>query len=181
MARMTITEGLAELKTLAKRVEKKREFVMQHAFRTEAIKDPLESDGGSKVAITQARQAIHDLNERRISIRQAIAESNARTEATVLGDSRSVAKWLIWRREHADQDGAFITGLVRATADIRKKAMEKGSALVEVGGSAQRNDIVVHFSESDAAKERERHEELLGTLDGVLSLLNATTFIDVED
>lgn len=43
---MLITEALAELKTLNKRVEKKKEYVKAYLYRQEGLKDPLEKDGG---------------------------------------------------------------------------------------------------------------------------------------
>lgn len=44
---LTITEALAEIKTVGKRVEKKREFIKAFLARQDGVKDPLEKDGGS--------------------------------------------------------------------------------------------------------------------------------------
>ena len=53
---ITITEALAEIKTVGKRVEKKREFIKSFLARQDGIKDPLEKDGGSYQAIARERQ-----------------------------------------------------------------------------------------------------------------------------
>lgn len=39
-------------------------------------------------------------------------------------------------------------------------------------------DVVVNISEDELAKESEKLEEMLGALDGQLSLKNATTFAE---
>lgn len=45
-------------------------------------------------------------------------------------------------------------------------------------GDAKPTDIVVNVDEQQLAKDIERLEETLGTLDGVLSLKNATVMLD---
>ena len=47
MSAITVTEALAEIKTTQKRIEKKREHILNFAWRQERMKDPLERDGGS--------------------------------------------------------------------------------------------------------------------------------------
>ena len=44
---ITITEALAEIKTISKRLEKKRESIFNFVGRQDGIRDPLEKDGGS--------------------------------------------------------------------------------------------------------------------------------------
>ena len=44
---MTCTELLAELKTIEKRIQTKRQFINEFAMRSGAFKDPLEKQGGS--------------------------------------------------------------------------------------------------------------------------------------
>src|SRR3990167_9466260 len=111
MSRTTITEALAELKTLAKRIEKKKEFVMQHLLRQELLKDPLEKDGGSFAVVDRERQAIGDLQQRIIDIRTAIARANESTEIVVDDVTRSIAEWLVWRREVAPGVQQFLRSM----------------------------------------------------------------------
>ena len=68
----TITEALAELKTLGKRIEKKRESVAMFLTRQDGLKDPLEKDGGSVEFIKRERQAVKDLEQHHVNIRLAI-------------------------------------------------------------------------------------------------------------
>src|SRR5277367_6394116 len=101
MPPVTITEALAELKTIDKRIQKKREFVLGYLLRQEMFKDPLERDGGSVSAIKREMQSIRDLEERKIGIRRAIQQANERTNVTVGKQTRSIADWLVWKREVA--------------------------------------------------------------------------------
>ena len=82
---ITITEGLAELKTIVKRVEKKKEFILAHGCRMEIVKDPFAKEGSSAPAeIAKAMQSINDLCDRIVSIRDAIACANQETELTIV-------------------------------------------------------------------------------------------------
>src|SRR5437762_2223860 len=98
---ITITEALAELKTLQKRIEKKREFVVTFLARQDGLKDPLGNDGGSFVALGRELQAIHDLDARRVLIRTNIQKINQSTPITVENVTRTIAEWLTWRKEVA--------------------------------------------------------------------------------
>lgn len=176
---ITITEALAELKTIDKRIEKKRAFINQYAFRQEGLKDPLEKEGGSPKLITQEKQSIGDLLTRKIAIRRAIQNVNAETQVNILGATRSIADWLVWRRDVAPTERAF-HGELRARLEAeRNQARRNGATVVQNGEAQKPSDVVVNFSEQELAKEIEALEETLGVLDGQLSLKNATLFIEV--
>lgn len=177
---LTITEALAEIKTIAKRISKKQEFVSGYLYRQDNMRDPLDNQGGAKTAIAAERQGIADLGARVVRIRAEIQKANANTVVTIGGITRSIADWLVWRREVAPGVRTFNGQLRNALAQIRAQAAQKG---VPVRGAdqpaASPADIVVNIDEQALAKEAETVEEVLGTLDGILSLKNATTVIDV--
>src|SRR4051794_20067573 len=129
MAHITITEALAELKTIDKRIEKKREFILGYLLRQGMFKDPLEKDGGSVAAIKRELQAVRDLEERRITIRRAIQQANERVTVTVGKQTRSIADWLVWRREVAPKQSAFLSGLRSRIEQARQEAARKGAGL----------------------------------------------------
>ena len=175
---MTITEALAEIKTINKRLEKKREFVSQFLWRQERIKDPLEKDGGSQETIKRERQAINDLEERVIKIRRAIQQANDATTVTILEVSRTVSEWLTWRREIAQNQQKFLAVLRTGIYNMRQEAQKKGLNIAQNKETiSSDNDIVVNINEQELAKNIERLEEMLGTLDGQLSLKNATVLL----
>lgn len=175
---MTITEALAELKTVGKRLEKKKEAVEAYLMRDARLKDPLEKEGGAVEFIKRERQAVSDLQERTIALRTAIQRVNLTATLTVEGHTRTVAEWLTWRREVAQWHGIFLQHMASGIKGIRDKALRDGRVVVQAG-VAQDNDIIVHLDEKELHEKLELHEKILGDLDGKLSLMNATTQVAV--
>lgn len=179
MSKITITEALAEIKTIDKRIQKKREFINAYLYRQDALKDPLERDGGSHGAILREAQSIHDLAERKVAIRREIANANAETKVACNGTERSISDWLVWRREVAPGIRQFYSGLRSQIDKIRTEAARAGYVTVAAGAEARPGDVVINIDEMKLAEDAEQLEETLGQLDGLLSLKNATTFIEL--
>lgn len=176
----TITEGLAELNTLRKRIDKKRESLGPYLARAEAIRDPLEKQGGSEAHIKAERQAIDQLEANYVDLRRRIAVANDNTSITVCGIAHSISEWLIWRREIAVYRGAWLTKMRSGIQQLRNKTQQRGGSMISASaivGDTKPDDIIVNIDEALLDKELEAHEEILGTLDGQLSLKNATTEI----
>lgn len=177
---MTITEALAELKTIQKRIEKKREFVGQYLARQDGIKDPLEKDGGSATVIERERQSIADLETRIVAIRTNIQKVNQATPITVEGVTKTIAEWLTWRKEVAPGQQASLSSLRRTIQSVRQQTQQKGLQTIAPGATAgSPADVVINVDEGQLAKDAELIETILGTLDGQLSLKNATVMIEV--
>ena len=175
---ITITEALADIKTTAKRIEKKREFIVGFLARPDGVKDPLEKDGGSPEAIKREEQAIGDLESRIVALRRGIGLANDRTTVEVVGVSRTISDWLTWRRDVAPKRKEFLVRVATTIRNLRSQATKQGFATLQPGQTAtQPNDMVVNVSENDLGKEIERIEQILGDLDGKLSLHNATVMI----
>ena len=166
------------MKTIAKRIEKKQQFVNEYLFRQERFKDPLEKQGGSVSSIRAERQAIGDLRERLVAIRRAIARANMDTTITVGEMTRSIADWLVWRREVAPGIQNHLNVLRQGIQKVRNEARQKGLS-VTAGESSRPDDVIVNVDEQALAKEAEDLETVLGELDGQLSLKNATVVIEV--
>lgn len=182
-AMSTITEGLAELKTLRKRIDKKRESIGQYMARAEAVRDPLEKQGGSEKHIREERQAIDQLEANYVDLRRRIALANDTTVVTILGEARSISEWLIWRREIAPARKNWLAGLRAGIKQLREKTQQRGGQMIAgtsinyAGVDAKPDDIVVNIDEAALDRELEEMETILGDLDGQLSLKNATTEI----
>lgn len=175
---MTITESLAEIKTIAKRISSKRDFIKQYLIRMENVKDPLEKDGGSVKAISEAMQSIRDLEDRVVELRRRIQMANESTHVEIDGVDRSVADWLVWRRDVSPGRTNFLHNLRLALTSVRDQARRQGSSLFGPGTVAEKsNDIIVHINETELAAESEKLENILGQLDGQLSLKNATVMV----
>lgn len=177
---LTITEALAELKTMQKRIEKKREFIVAYLVRQDGLKDPLEKEGGSADMIRKERQAIADLETRHVAIRTAIQKVNQSTSITVGTWTKTIAEWLTWRKEVSGGAQGFVTKLRSGIQSARNQALQKGWAVVAPNASAANpTDLIIAVDEAALAAEAEQYETILGTLDGQLSLKNATVLIDV--
>jgi len=176
----TITEALAEIKVIEKRVASKQTFITQHLTRAENLKDPLIKDGGSDMVITREMQSLHDLREQAVRIRRQIAEANATTTVTLNGTTRTIADWLRWRRDVAPLERNFLASLVLTVERARQQAVNKGGALVSNVniGDTKPSDIVVNMSEVELNRRHEELQAILETLDGQLSLKNATVTIE---
>jgi hypothetical protein len=181
MGTMTITEGLAEIKTIGKRIEKKRTFVLNYVARQNMFVDVLAKEGGSAAAIERERQAIKDLEERIITIRRAIQIENGKASITIAGITMTVADWLVWRREVAPGRQRFLGQIQERINRVREEAKKIGykTGPAPTDPSDALGDIGVYLPEKELSAEVERLEEILGTLDGLLSLRNATLTIEV--
>jgi hypothetical protein len=184
MSKLTITEALQEIKTIGKRLEKKRQSISPYLARDSRVRDPLEKDGGSEKFINSERQAIADLENRVVAIRTAIQRSNLDSSITVGTKGRTVAEWLTWRRELAAGHKSFLSSISAGLTNVRNEVQKKGGkviAAVAVNEAVGPNDppqLVINVDERKLIQDIEEIEETLGTLDGKLSLFNATTVID---
>lgn len=178
MSALTITEALAEVKTIAKRIEKKREFIGSYMARPAVMRDPLQDDGGGVAKVAAERQAIADLQSRVVLIRTGIQKANQETSVTIESITQTIAQWLTWRKEVAPGNQAFLARMRNTLDELRKKAAKNGGKITDTPTN-ETSDWIINVNESDLAAEIETLETILGTLDGVLSLKNATTFIEL--
>jgi hypothetical protein len=185
MSKLTITEALQEIKTIGKRLEKKRQSISPYLVRDSRTRDPLEKDGGSEKFIHSERQAIADLENRVVAIRTAIQRSNLDSSITVGTKGRTVAEWLTWRRELSSGHKAFLSSISAGLTNVRDQVQKKGGKVVaaavainEVSGPDAPPQLIINIDERKLIQDIEEIEETLGTLDGKLSLFNATTVID---
>lgn len=175
---MTITEALAELKTLGARLEKNAEYVKSYIVRDERIRDPFDRAGSSSAAeIAAKRQASNDLRERWVKIRSAIHKRNQSQTLEIEGVTRSLADWIVWRREISHNLKVELDALANAINGARARLRQGNAAQKE--GEAPVN-MIVNLDEAALFAERERVEKILGQLDGQLSLKNATTLIELD-
>lgn len=172
----TITEALAELATIDKRLPKKTQDLLPYVARLEQIKDPFIKTGGSEKYIVEQRQSFNDLQIRKINLRGAIARANAETMIAIGSREMSVADWLVWKRECYAPSRDLMKQLLAQAQGARAEAQKRGVALV-MGGDAAPEDIVVNLDEQALIAEIDELEDTFGRLDGLLSLKNATTTI----
>lgn len=178
MTQMTITEALAERKTIEKRIAAMRKFIIQHLFRPEKMKDPLERDGGSTKVIAAKLQSISDLEARASSITQAISRINHTTTITIGDITKTIAEWLTWRRDIMPGQRKMLATLQDSIGIARTRTSRDGGRLVSAGDDAKAEDVIVNLNELELQMAIEELETVEGTLDGQLSLKNATVVIE---
>lgn len=177
---MTITEALAEVKLIDKKIAKKKEFIVSYLFRGAMVRDPLDKDGGSAANVLREMQAITDLEERKVSIRSGVARANASTPLEINGRTRTVADWLVWRRDVSPLERGLLQDMVNRVNQARAQAQRGNGQLVPGGGTSDNGaDIIVNINEIDLQRRIENLEEVVGRLDGLLSLHNARTTITI--
>jgi hypothetical protein len=182
---MTVTEALAEIKTIGKRLEKKKQAVLANVGRDSRLKDPLTD---SVAYVASERQAIEDLEKRIVAIRTAIQKKNLEVKCKVGDNEMTVQEWLNFRREIATARQIFLNSLNTGIRQIREKVNREGGKVTFAAAAAQTNvsmgekqpvEILLHLDEKRLLEDQEGLEKVLGDLDGKLSLLNATTVIEV--
>jgi hypothetical protein len=178
MSKITITEALAEIPTIEKRITKKQEFIGNFLYRQSAVRDPHEKDGGSSELISREFQGVYDLQSRLVKIRSAIQSANQENTITIGEDSRSITDWLTWRREIAPKMQGFYREISAKLNAMRQDANRKGVGVSDKDAGFS-PDFVVNLNERELADKIENLEIILGTLDGQLSLKNATITIDL--
>ncbi len=173
----TITEALAELKTLDSRISTTEQFILNYAVRQGSTIDPLQGDGGSDVVIPSKLQSLADLLERKVAIRDAINLKNQHTMVEIAGISRTVAQWIIWRRETFKREITAYQKLQTKILDSRRQCVEKGLNLKEGEQPTSVQEVASFIPESEINTKIEQLREIESTLDGKLSLINAVTTV----
>lgn len=177
---ITITEALAELKTLDKRIESTRDFILKYGVRQGSTIDPLDDEGGSDKVIPAKLQSLADLLQRKVAIRSAINRKNAETMLEVKGVTRTIAEWIIWRREAYKQELQAYTSLQANVLGARQQCIKHGMTMKDDGTQPSKVQEVASFiKESVIQKKIEQLQEIESTLDGRLSHVNATTSVTV--
>lgn len=171
---MTITEALAQIKTINARIEKKREFVRKYCCRQRIMNDPYSETGGTAAQISKELQALDDLQAQVVALRLAILNTNLATTLTVAGRTMTVQGWLTWRREVAHGAQSFTQRVLQEVEHIRKESLKNGGNSGD-GPANSQYDITVQINEPAFVKDYEQYSTILGELDGALSVINATT------
>lgn len=172
--KITLTEALNEIKLIDKKVDSEAKTIMTYITRSDALKDPLQKDGGSPNVLKGRKQAIGDLLTRKVMLRLAINQANLSTMLKIGQTEKSVAGWIVWRREASDIMKDFLTKMrMKITQDrisYQKTQTKEGE---------KNADMVVNLDELALNDEAMTLKTTLGELDGKLSLHNATTTVEV--
>ncbi len=175
----TITEALADIKVLNKRILKKQEFVNSHLLTGDHIKDPYADKGGVKKIVEEELQSIGDIRIRIVTLRAAINQANMNTGITINGETKSMYSWLTWRREIMETETVFVA---KSAAKIQAELSQYNNR-PQVWKDDDEKQHLVHLEPTVDPKlfqdASEKLDVIAGSLDGQLSMKNATTFVHI--
>lgn len=178
---LTITQALAKINVLKKRIENKAAFVREHVARQKMYEDPFAAEGGTPKEIVSAQDSIRKNSESVIKLRCAINASNTLTYVEAAHLRRSIAAWLIWKREVEPSERTRVAALLEAIKRTRETAASKKVQVVSHDGEAQEPlDLMINIDEKALRLKASLLDDITGELDGELSQSNATTTINVE-
>lgn len=179
---MTITEALEDVRLTEKKILKSIEILCSNVVRYNHVDDPFEKYGGSMEIQKRELQSMHDLGERRVGIREAIAKANLETMLKIGDHYRSITGWLTWRREVAEVEQETMVRLVKIAEKEIKQAQDNPRLFKEKDDEeAKLAKLVLNVDIHNLNTKAMEIEDVLGVLDGKLSLLNATTVIEIPD
>lgn len=180
---ITITQALAEVRTLKERIAKQAEFVQANAAYASNMVDPHARSGGSHEVIRRARQSISDMQERIILLRTSISLANAQSTITIGGITRTINAWLVWKREVGPDVRRYQADLRRAVDTRRNAVANEVHRINQQRGQGEtlKVDLVVAFNEAELNDEIGHFEQVWGELDGELSMVNSRIVLELPE
>ena len=175
----TITEALSELKLIKDKVAKKEKTVLDNLVSVTHMEDPFKEQGGTAAFLKTEMQAIEDLRHRFVTIRSAIAKANENITLTIGDQSKTISQWLVWKREISKEHVLFYQNIYMRTKTAMDNASAKPQAYKDDNGDAQFVKVKANVDQQASLKRAEEITDALQKLDGLLSLKNATTIIEV--
>jgi len=173
---LLLTQALARIELNKKKLAKKRTFVTTYCSRFNFMVDPFEKDGGVETILVRELQAIADLEQSIIDLRRSIAKANDETMVTVGDVTKSIADWLIWKREVVASQNSFVKQLIQRVQQGRTESENKQRQASD--DEKEHYQLIVHVNEKGLHDRAEQLESILGDLDAELSIKNATVTVD---
>lgn len=176
--KMTVTEALAEIKLIEKKIAKKEETVRAHLSRYENTPDPFQSvSGGSKAAVQAEVQSVKDLREKLVRIRGAIATANIENTVTVGEATRNIYDWLTWKREIANKERDFYQAIHTTLKLQLDTNAQRPNVYKDETGVVQVAKLIPNVDYAEFLTRHQKLTDMIETVDGKLSLKNATILI----
>jgi ribosomal protein L7/L12 len=174
---LSISEALGQLAVIDLLIEKKQQLISAYLFRDAAVRDPLERHSPGAVEIlAREYRSIQALLGRKVRIRRVVQSANEQATITHGDTTRSIADWLVWKREVVGDRSRFLQQLRNRIEQARREALRHRPAGAE---KAKGGDLVVNLNEQELSSELEALEELQGYLAGQLALKNATVTVEL--
>lgn len=173
---MTITEALAEIKLIGKKLDSKGDTILKNLTRFEHMPDVL---GDSKSVLAQEMQSMSDLWARHIKIRSAISKANLTETIKINDDEMTISEWITWKREISAKELNMCTNIRNKLKMETDRAASNPQAYKDADQNNQFFKLICNLSYHQYVERSQYIQERLDKLDGLLSLKNATTIVEV--
>src|SRR5687768_9930810 len=108
MPSLTISEALGQVQAIDQQIAQKQQLIAAYLLRDASVRDPLQREGGTPVLLDRELRSIEALQDRKVAIRRAVQAANERAHITHEDETRSVADWLVWKREVVARRSEFL-------------------------------------------------------------------------
>lgn len=174
---ITITEALAEINLIKKKIEDGETGVRSILVRASHVPDFYQEHGGAPLMIQRTQQSLKDLRKRLLDIRSGISKANIENKISIDGDERSIFDWLTWKREVYP---SLEKSLKEQIQTLKKSAEEETNRPQVWKDEEGKTKLVSYVRNADLRTMEDEYSkivEIFGRLDGQLSLKNATITI----
>lgn len=177
--KITITEALSEVNLIKKKIEAKKQAILNNLAKCKHLPDPYEKQGGGAKTNQAELQAIKDLSQRLIKIRTEISQANIHNQIMINGFTQSIHDWLTWKREVAPDKQAFFKDLAAKDKQNRDHWAKTPQVFKTETGETRLAEFESNVDYAEIVKESEVIGDCLEKLDGQLSLKNARIEIEI--
>lgn len=178
MEKLTITEALSEINLIKKKMKASQDEITSMLIRAEHIKDPFEREGGSRAMIDRNMQRLSDLHSRLERIRGAILKANLTHEISIGENKKTIFDWLTWKLEVSSDFQRFVINAYTTVKNEIERVSKNPQVWQDEEGKKHLFKVESNIDLGDWLRKQTVLTEILETLDGKLSLKNATIVIE---
>jgi seryl-tRNA synthetase len=124
-------------------------------------------------------QSIEDLRKKWVKIRSAIAKANTDNTITIGSTTKSINEWLNWKREVAQEESKFAVSVHVRIKNAMDESVQKPQVVKDDSGQVKICKLLANLEYPEFLKKSQEVDEILETLDGKLSLKNATIMVEI--
>ncbi len=169
---MKIIEALKELPLIKKKINTNRQRIADYCCLYSFEDSPFGDIGDHQKNFDSLLQSSEDLVKRYERIKLALSITNAGIKVTINNEEKTIAEWITYRTETGEIQKSIYKSLQVETAQARLRNtavdLDKGLKRTSFYDEKKRNDNIDHV------------EDLLGSIDAKLEVVNATTDLSVE-
>ena len=180
MEKITIADGLTELKRIKKLLEQRNAYITRYSSKKRGNKDEVEDQ---KNFIAKQKQSAIDLIQRYCDIKLAINQSNLETMLSFEKRTFSVAQAILFKQQLHDMQTALYNSFVPNTGQAQINAYVR--AIGGLGSLSQEQleklDLVPEllYSEAELIKLKETNLNLYSYVDALIEKSNHNISIEV--